>query len=231
MDTLDPTPDRTRQSPEQRLLEAGRRLFCREGIHATGIARVLAEAGVSRKTLYERFGSKENLILAVLEHEGALWRAWFEAGVRDLEGSARERLLGVFDLLGAWFADPDFFGCAFINAVAEHDKSEAPLAGVAERHRDLTNRALLPLIEGAGVEDAAELMHQLGLVIDGAIVTAMVTRDPGAAARARAIAASLLDAHGVRSPGKVAAGGSTHPPRRPSGDEPSPPSGPGASAG
>lgn len=198
VETLAKAPVQTRHSPEQRLLEAGRRLFCREGIHATGITRVLAEAGVSRKTLYERFGSKENLILAVLEYEGALWRAWFEAGVRDLKGSPRERLLGVFDLLGDWFADPGFFGCAFINAVAEHDKREAPLAAVADRHRDLTNRALQPLIAEAGVADEEELLHQLGLIIDGAIVTAMVTQDPSAATRARAIAESLLVAHGMR---------------------------------
>lgn len=179
-------------SPEGRLIAAGQRLFCREGVHATGIARLLAEAGVSRKTLYERFGSKDRLLQEVLVREGEAWRRWFAEGLARTDETPRARLLAVFDLLGAWFAQPHFYGCAFINAVAEHDKAATPLQKLAISHREDTNALLLPLARQAGAPDPNRLVEKLSLLMDGAIVTAMVTCDAGAAAHAREAAEDIL---------------------------------------
>lgn len=181
-------------SPEGRLIAAGQRLFCREGVHATGIARLLAEAGVSRKTLYERFGSKERLLQEVLIREGQVWRRWFADGLARVDGPPRTRLLAIFDLLEAWFAQPHFYGCAFINAVAEHDKAAPPLHKLAISHREDTNALLLPLARLAGAPDPERLVEKLSLLMDGAIVTAMVTCDPSAAANARDAARDILTA-------------------------------------
>lgn len=189
--------------PDERLIATGLRLFCRDGIHATGIARILAESGVSRKTLYERFGSKEALVRAVLEREGEQWRAWFAGALAETRGSGAERLLAVFDVLQTWFSQPDFFGCAFINAMAEHDKVSAPLADLAESHRVQTNAILLEIAREAGLRDPAELVERLSIVMDGTIVAAMVARDPDAATRGRAIARLVLADHPpVRTEGR-----------------------------
>ena len=67
--------------PHQRIVAAARDLFCRDGIHATGIDRILAAAHASKMTLYARFGSKDALLREVLEQEGAEWRASFFAAV------------------------------------------------------------------------------------------------------------------------------------------------------
>lgn len=186
---------KSRASPEERLIAAGQRLFCRQGIHATGIARLLAEAGVSRKTLYERFGSKERLLHVVLEREGETWRTWFGRGLAATRGTPRERLLAAFDLLAEWFQQPNFYGCAFINAVAENDKIALPLRELAIAHREETNRLLLDLARQTGAAEPELLVEKLSMLIDGAIVTAMVTRQPEAAVYAKQAAADILQAN------------------------------------
>lgn len=190
-----PLARRAADRPEERLIEAGRRLFCREGIHATGITRLLEEAGVSRKTLYERFGSKEQLVRAVLEREGALWRRWFLQELQHIPGGAEAQLRGVFDVLARWFAAEDFFGCVFVNAVAEHDKLAAPVADLALAHRNQTNGILLKLAVEAGLEAPEDVVEKLSLLIDGAIVTAMITRSGKPALHAGSAAQQILAAH------------------------------------
>jgi len=194
-----PKPD-VRTSPEERLIAAGQRLFCREGIHATGIARLLSEAGVSRKTLYERFGSKERLLHVVLKREGEAWRNWFARGLAKTRGTPQERLLAAFDLLGEWFRQPNFYGCAFINAVAEHDKIAMPLSELAITHREETNRLLLDLARQTGAAEPELLVEKISMLIDGAIVTAMMTRQPEAADYAKQAAADILRANRASQP-------------------------------
>jgi len=194
-----PKPD-VRTSPEERLIAAGQRLFCREGIHATGIARLLSEAGVSRKTLYERFGSKERLLHVVLKREGEAWRNWFARGLANTRGTPQERLLAAFDLLGEWFRQPNFYGCAFINAVAEHDKIAMPLSELAITHREETNRLLLDLARQTGAAEPELLVEKISMLIDGAIVTAMMTRQPEAADYAKQAAADILRANRASQP-------------------------------
>src|SRR3978361_1773413 len=76
----------------ERILEVARELFCRDGIHATGIDRILAAAGASKMTLYTRFGSKEALLREVLLHEGAAWRAAFIKAVESKGETPIDRL-------------------------------------------------------------------------------------------------------------------------------------------
>jgi AcrR family transcriptional regulator len=183
-----------RDIPRERLMDAAQRLFCRHGIQGTGIARVIEEAGVSRKTLYQRFRSKDELLHAVLDREGEEWRTWFADGLARARGSARDRLLAVFDLLQEWFGSDDYYGCAFINAVAEHDKLAPPVADIVARHRRLTDHILFSLAHEAGASDPERLVRELSLLIDGAIVTAMLDRSDRPAREAKDIATLLLDA-------------------------------------
>lgn len=180
--------------PREKVLVAAQRLFCRYGIQGTGIARVLSEARVSRKTLYERFPSKDALVREVLLREGTEWRAWFLAGVQNLQGSPQEKLVGVFDLLAGWFASEDFFGCAFINAIAEHDKLSPPVAEIVAEHRRLSDAILEPIAKAANADDPARLVRELGLIIDGAIVTAMLERSPRSTETARDLARLAVSA-------------------------------------
>ena len=178
----------------ERLIEAASRLFCRYGINAVGVDTVVAEAGTAKATLYKAFGSKEKLVEAVLEREGRQWRDWFLAGLDAGEDASVDRLRRIFPLLGEWFAQDRFYGCPFINAIGEHDKAEDRLRAITIAHKKAVLGRIESLALEAGAPDPNRLAHQLGLLIDGAIVVAMISRDPGAARLAAEAAESLFAA-------------------------------------
>jgi AcrR family transcriptional regulator len=179
-------------TPRQRLLDAATRLFCRYGINATGVDAIIAEAGTAKTTLYKIFGSKSDLVHVVLEAEGKQWREWFIAAIEDGGGNARTKLGRIFPVLKTWFGEERFYGCPFINAVGEHDKDERQLRAITLRHKKAVLGHIENLAEQAGANRPDLLAHQFGLLMDGAIVAAMVSRDPGVADTASLAAKSLL---------------------------------------
>ncbi|MBK9307883.1 MAG: TetR/AcrR family transcriptional regulator [Nitrospira sp.] len=162
-------------SVEQKLLRTARRLFCQVGIHATGIARIIEESGVSRRSLYTHYGSKENLLKAVFEEEAGIWYRWFNSDLPAMECSSVDRVLALFDLMRVWFDSDGFYGCVFINAVAEHEKSNSWIQEVANHHREKISAKLQAMVAESGVRDPGMVTKKLNLLIDGAIVTAMIT--------------------------------------------------------
>ena len=192
------------ESARGRLLSAATHLFCKNGINATGIDAIINEAGTAKTTLYKLFGSKTNLVHVVLETEGKQWREWFIDAIESGGGSAQTKLARIFPALKDWFRQERFYGCPFINAVGEHDKDQKQLRAIAMRHK----KVVLSYIEGlAGEMGAAEptvLAHQLALLMDGAIVAAMVTRDPGVADTAGLAAGSLFGPSKLKKPKRAA---------------------------
>ncbi|SFW27159.1 TetR/AcrR family transcriptional regulator [Nitrosovibrio sp. Nv17] len=187
-----PETSRGKRSAEAKLLLTARRLFCRVGIHATGISRIVEESGVARRSLYTHYGSKENLLRAVFDTEARMWFQWFDADLPGIECSARQRILALFDLLALWFGSDDFFGCVFINAVAEHEKDSGWVKDIANAHREKINARLKAMVVESGARDPDMVTEKLSLVIDGAIVTAMVTGGTEAAHVARLAAEDIL---------------------------------------
>ncbi len=181
------------ESARKRLLDAATQLFCRYGINATGVDAVIDEAKTAKTTLYRIFGSKEGLIEAVLESEGQRWRDWFISGIDTGNASARTKLLRIFPLMKQWFQEERFYGCPFINAVGEHDKADDRLRAIAVRHKTVVLKKIESLVGEAGLGKAPTLAHQIGLLIDGAIIAAMVTRNPGVADDAGAVLRVLID--------------------------------------
>ncbi|WP_417681075.1 TetR/AcrR family transcriptional regulator [Roseibium sp.] len=177
---------------KERLLLAASDLFCRHGINATGVDAVVAAAGTAKTTLYKAFGSKEGLVEAVLEREGEQWRKWFVAEVDAIPGDATNKLVNLFDVLKRWFCEENFHGCPFINAVGEHDKDDDRLRDIAIRHKTVVLDKIRDLAKDARPSDPEGLTHELGLLIDGAIVAALITRDPSVADHARNAAARVL---------------------------------------
>ncbi|QRG09627.1 TetR/AcrR family transcriptional regulator [Xanthobacter dioxanivorans] len=165
----------------ERILSAATRLFCRYGINAVGVDAVVAEAATAKATLYKTFGSKERLVEAVLEREGAAWRDWFLGELLKGEAPARARLRRIFPVLREWFGDDAFFGCPFINAVAEHDKRDDRLRQIALAHKKVVLQTIARLAAEAGSRDPEGAAHQIGVLIDGAIVAAMITKDANVA--------------------------------------------------
>src|SRR4030081_2010844 len=179
------------ESARGRLLNAATHLFCKNGINATGIDAIIDEAGTAKTTLYKLFGSKTNLVHAVLESEGKQWREWFIGAIETGGGDAQVKLTRIFPALKSWFAEERFYGCPFINAVGEHDKDGKQFRAIAMRHKKVVLAHIEKLAGEMGAAEPELLAHQLALLIDGAIVAAMVSGDPGVADTA-GLAAGLL---------------------------------------
>jgi AcrR family transcriptional regulator len=171
--------DSEARSPQERIVATARMLFCRDGIHATGIDRILAEAGASKMTLYARFGSKEGLVREVLQQEGTEWRTHFFDAIRAVSEDPRARLHGIVSALADWFRGDSFTGCAYMNAVAEHTKGERWLRDLAAGHHTAILAFLAEQATAAGYAEPALLARQLLLLIDGMIAAYMVSGDDG----------------------------------------------------
>jgi len=188
------------ESARGRLLGAATRLFCKNGINATGIDAIINEAGTAKTTLYKLLGSKTNLVHAVLESEGRQWREWFIGAIETGGGDAQAKLTRIFPALKRWFGEERFYGCPFINAVGEHDKDQKQFRAIAMRHKKVVLAHIEKLAGEMGATDPESLAHQLALLIDGAIVAAMGSRNPGVADTAGLAASALFGPARVKKP-------------------------------
>lgn len=184
-------------SRRDHLVETALDLFYRNGFHATGIDRILAEAGVAKMTLYKHFRSKDDLILAVLRLRDERFREWFRASVEGRARSPRKRLMTIFDVLEEWFSAAGFQGDMFINAAAEYGDPAHPVHVAAAEHKAAMHRYFLNLASAAGARDPDALANQLALLVDGAIVTAHVAGNMRSARHARRIAKVLVKNAGL----------------------------------
>jgi AcrR family transcriptional regulator len=188
------------ESARGRLLNAATHLFCKNGINATGIDAIIDEAGTAKTTLYKLFGSKTNLVHAVLESEGKQWREWFIGAIEAGGGDPQTKLARIFPALKSWFGEERFYGCPFINAVAEHDKDQKQFRNIAMRHKKVVLAHIEKLAGEMGAAEPEVLAHQLALLIDGAIVAAMVSGNPGVADTAGLAACSLFPPAKLKKP-------------------------------
>ncbi|MEU6861780.1 TetR/AcrR family transcriptional regulator [Streptomyces sp. NPDC046876] len=170
-----------------RLLDAAEALFYAEGVQAVGMDRIRAESGVPLKRLYKVFPAKEALVAAYLERRDRRWTASLREAV---EAAPDDPVGAVFEWLAAWFAEPGFRGCAFLNAFGELGAGPAGVLDVVRRHK-AELRALLAQAAGPGREELAE---QLLILVEGATAVAALTPGPEPARRAGAAATTLLAA-------------------------------------
>ena len=182
-------------SPRRELLiETASRLFNERGYHATGIDRILAEAGVAKMTLYNHFRSKDELILAVLRRRDETFRNTLTRSVERLADTPRERLLAIFDVLREWFVSKDFHGCMFVKASAEFGAPESAIRAASCEHKRLLTNYVEDLAREAGAGEPAELAGEIALLIEGATVAAQINCDCAAAYQAKRAAERLIAA-------------------------------------
>lgn len=185
------------KSRRDELVDTALRLFYEGGFNATGIDKILAEAGVAKMTLYKHFRSKDELIIAVLHRRDEQFRNWLMGEMEKASANPRERLLAMFDALEEWFQGRAFkgmafSGCAFINAASEFSDQNHPAHRAAAEHKLRIVEYLERLCTEAGARDPRALAQQLALLKEGAIVTAQVCGMPGSAGTARSMAENLL---------------------------------------
>ena len=179
-------------SKREQLVQTALDLFCRDGFHATGIDRIVAESGVAKMTLYKHFRSKEELILAALGRRDERFRDWISEAVEGKATEPADRLTAIFDVLSEWFADQPYCGCPFINAAAEFAGPDHPVHVAAARHKRLVWEYVRDLAQAAGARNPNDLAEQILLLMEGAIVVTQVTGDREAARQARGAAEILV---------------------------------------
>ena len=177
----------------QRILDAATRLFREEGIHATSVDRVIAEADVAPMTVYRHFAGKDELVTATLERWSERWLGWLRSEAARGGDDPRARLEGLWDALEKWFADERFRGSYVDNVASElRAKPGHPAQAPVAAHRAALRELLRDLATAAGAPSPADAALQLQTLIDGATAVAVIDRQPGAAASARAMAAAVL---------------------------------------
>lgn len=172
-------------SARDRILSTAQRLFYQQGIRATGIDKVIAEAGVTKVTFYRHFPAKNQLIHAVLEQRHQRWMQGFQQTL------AQTPLLqnALPAALKSWFDEADYRGCAFINASAELGDSLPDISELARRHkREMADAIALKLTQTERWKTG-----QIMLLAEGAIVRAQLGEEAEAvtADLAAALAAIL----------------------------------------
>jgi AcrR family transcriptional regulator len=180
-----------RKSARERLLAAAEELFYGEGINTVGIDRVIERAGVAKASLYDAFGSKEELIRCYLaaRHDARVARMEEKLARYD---TPREKLLGIFDAMTEMMASPTFRGCAFVRAGAEMH-SAPKVKAVIDESRAWLRALFRDLAKQCGAAHPDRLAQQLVILYDGAAVSAQMDgRGPMAAVKPLAL--MLLEA-------------------------------------
>ncbi|MET9570761.1 TetR/AcrR family transcriptional regulator [Streptomyces virginiae] len=166
-----------------RLLDAAEELFYRHGIQAVGMDRIRTASGVPLKRLYRLYPAKESLVTAYLERRD---RRWTTSLRESVAASAQPPVLAVFDWLARWFSEPDFRGCAFLNAYGELGAAAPEVVRVHKAEL----RSLLA--EWAPAAAPPALADQLLVLVEGATAVAALSPGPEPARRAREVAEILL---------------------------------------
>ncbi|GER23891.1 TetR family transcriptional regulator [Zafaria cholistanensis] len=169
-----PVPDLDTLTPAaRRILEAASTLFYERGIHAVGVDTIAEAAGVTKKTLYDRFGSKESLVVAYLRLRERKWRAILSQYLDMTPNPGIDRVLSVFDAASFWYRVNGSKGCSAVNARAE----TVPEADGHLVFPEVTGQkawmleTFTNLCAEAGCSDPAATGRTLMLLLEGSLVT------------------------------------------------------------
>jgi len=191
--SVSPTTSQARapggRGARERIERAAAQLFYRNGIHATGVEAIAQQANVSKRTLYQHFASKSDLVDNYLRGIDARGGAPTERRLDDTDLTARERLLAIFDLRRSEVVR----GCAFHNAAVESAGSLASTDEIVRTHKLAFTRRLVAVAREAGAADPHQLGQQLAVLFEGATALATSLNDTAPVVSARAAAATLID--------------------------------------
>ncbi|HEX7815339.1 TetR/AcrR family transcriptional regulator [Dyella sp.] len=169
----------------ERILLTAHDLFYRDGVRATGIDKVIADAGVTKVTFYRHFPSKNDLVCAFLDYRHERWMAWFVDALTR-HGANEGRLTeAVVRAMREWFESEAFRGCAFINSVIELGGSLQDVIDISRQHKQSMTDVLAAHLPQE--QQTAGLACAMAVAIDGAIIRAQYDQTPDAALAALAL--------------------------------------------
>jgi AcrR family transcriptional regulator len=176
----------------ERILNAANRLFYQKGIRAIGVDAIAAEAGISKRSLYDTFPSKEALIAAYLQRR--------MLPIPPSEDPPLQKVLSMFDQLHGRFASGNFRGCPFVNAVAEMAGESEAVDDIARKFKDGRRDLITTWLAQAGARNPRALGVHVSLLIEGAYSVMLLHGDPAVALQAQEAARVLMRADGLNPP-------------------------------
>ncbi|MEV0087574.1 MULTISPECIES: TetR/AcrR family transcriptional regulator [Saccharopolyspora] len=183
--------DEVRLTPgAKRILDVAAELFYSRGINAVGVDTIAAESGVTKRTLYDRFGSKDGLLVTYLKARDRRWRELVEARL-DAEADPVRRALVPFDVLPEWLPQSSR-GCSFVNAFAELPEPDHPGRQLIVAEKQWLRDLFRDLLAEAGAKNPEDLAVQLLSLHEGAIVSYSIAGESSAASITRAAAEALV---------------------------------------
>jgi AcrR family transcriptional regulator len=191
MQQVGPTSVTTRANKRDQIIDAAQRCFYERGITATGVDTIAAAAGVSKRTLYNHFASKDDLVLAYIELREHRWRKVLDERLEAVADPV-DRIMAYFD---AYFSVPDgedFRGCAFINAAAESPDSDSQVLAYLRAKKERVRREIDALVREARIPDPEVVAAALVLLLEGGIALFGILHDRQGVNTAKAAARKLL---------------------------------------
>lgn len=178
-----------------RIRRSARELFYRQGIRAVGVDAIVAEAGVTKPSLYRTFASKDELAAAYLrDYEAEFWRR-FDAAAQACPDDPRAQILAYFTALADKAANtPDYRGCGLTNACIEYPESAHPARRVSVANKRKVRERLIDMARRMGARDPEMLGDSLQLLMEGAFATSQLLGEGGPTRHLAAAAACLIDA-------------------------------------
>ncbi len=186
-----PTP--TTPPARQRLLDSAIELFTRQGIRATHVDQIIDQADTKPPTLYRNYEGKDGVIVAATDH----WDTTFRQHIADHLGrhnTPRAKLLAVFDFLEGWLAQRNWRGWLAADAAIEYADTPHDVHQVVAHHRQAMHSLFHDVAAIAGARDPAALASQVQVLVDGAMIGAIIDRGPDPIRAARAQVEILLAA-------------------------------------
>lgn len=186
-----------RHDKRQHLVDTAYNRFKRDGFHAIGIDRLIAEADVARMTLYRHFPSKDDLIVEVLDQRAARFAEQLDLLSRE-PGTVRDGIAAMFDWYERWVAREDFHGCIFAHALAEYGMADSLIHQRAIAQKEHHRQKLAAILRKELDDDrAGYLASALLMLIEGSVLMAQTGQGAAAIGTARAASMALLASEGI----------------------------------
>jgi AcrR family transcriptional regulator len=187
----------TTPTTKERLIESAFDRFNSEGFRAVGLDQILADVGISKTAFYKHFESKDDLVVAVLEHMDR----WLRGALLDMlrahapDSDPRAQLEALFDVVEQIISREDFRGCFFVHAILEFPLKHDPAHIAAATNKRAVETLVTEIATRAGADEPMALADEICLTMEGAYVASQVHDPAHAAAVARRAGRALIERH------------------------------------
>lgn len=178
---------------KDKILKVSTDLFQTRGINSTGVDTIVSVAGTTKMTLYKYFGTKEELILAVLQKSHQDFQNWLSDKLNTNTDKPADKIQRLFDFIEEWVTSPEFSGVGFLKASAEFPNEENPIHQLSGKQSKEFRLFITQLANEAEIKDAEGLALQLSILFEGAIQAEHIKRGSGAIKYAKKAAQTLID--------------------------------------